>query len=82
MFNTSKCYLISIHRSKHPNVSQHILSDLILEQVEENTYLGVTIHQDLKWASHINNISNRANSALGFIQRNLRHANHDVKELA
>ena len=33
-------------------------------------------------ASHINNISNKANSVLGFIQRNLRHATRDLIELA
>ena len=33
-------------------------------------------------ASHINNISKKANSVLGFMQRDLKHANRDLKELA
>ena len=53
-FNVSKCYLMSIHRSKHPYCSHYKLYNHILEQVEENTYYGVTIHKGLKWASHIN----------------------------
>ena len=56
------------------------LDDHILKQVEENPYLGVTIHKSLKLASHINKISNKANSALEFIQRNLKHVNCDVKD--
>ena len=81
-FNVSKYYLMSIHRSKHPYISHYKLDNHILEQVEENTYLGITIHKSLKWASHINKISNNANSVLGFIKCNLKHANRDLKELA
>ena len=33
-------------------------------------------------ASHINKVSNKANSVLEFIRRNLKHANRDLKELA
>ena len=80
--HVSKCYLMSIHRSKHPYSSHYVLDNNTLKQVEENPYLGVTIHKSLKWASHINKISNKANSVLGFIKRNLRHANRDLKELA
>ena len=73
---------MSIHRSKHPYSSHYKLDNHILEQVEENPYLGATILKNLKLASHINNISNKANSVLGFIQRNLKHANCSLKELA
>ena len=81
-FNVSKCYLLSIYISKHPYGSHYKLDNHILEQVEENPCLGVTIHNNLKWASHINKISNKVNSVLGFIQRNLINANRDLKELA
>ena len=73
---------MSIHRSKHPYSNHYELDNHVMEQVEENPYLGVTMHNGLKWASHINKISNKANSVLGFIQRNLEHANRDIKELA
>ena len=32
--------------------------------------------------TYINKISNKANSVLGFIKRNLKHENRDLKELA
>ena len=78
-FNVSKCYLMSIHRRKHPYSSHYKLDNRILEQVDENPYLGATIHKSPKWASHINKISNKANSVLGFIKRNQEHANRDLK---
>ena len=40
------------------------------------------MHKSLKWASHINKISNKANSVLGFVKRNPKHANRDLKEQA
>ena len=40
------------------------------------------MHQNPKWASHMNKILNNANSALGHIKRNLKHGNRDLKELA
>ena len=68
---------MSIHRGKHPYSNHNKLDNHILEQVEENPYLGVTIHKDLKLASRINIILNKANSVLCFIQRNPKHVNRD-----
>ena len=81
-FNVSKCYLMSIHRCKHPYSSYYKLDNRIFEQVEENPYHGLTIHKGLKWASHINKISNKANSVFGFIKRNPKHANRELIDLA
>ena len=69
-FNAKKCYIMSIN-----NKSSHFyeLDKHILQQVPENPYLGITISEDLKWTSHINKISRKANSALGFLRRNLKH---------
>ena len=78
--NVSKCYLMSIHRSKHPYSSHYKLYNHILEQVEENPYFGVTIHQNLQWTSHVNKILNKANSVMGFMQRNLKIENRYIKE--
>ena len=81
-FNIFKCYLMSIQIRKHLHSRHYKLDNHILGQVEENPYLGATTHQNLKWASHINKILNKANSVLGFIQCNQKHANRDLKELA
>ena len=73
-FNAKKCYLISINQK-----STHFyqLGGHILQQVPDNPYLGVTLSGDLKWGSHINKISNKANSTLGFLKRNLKHCPQD-----
>ena len=81
-FNVSKCYPMSIHRSMYPYCSHHELDNHKLEKAEANSYFGATIHKSLNWASHINKTSNKANSVLGFIKRNQKHANLDLRELA
>jgi hypothetical protein len=42
-----------------------------LESVDKAKYLGVTISEDLKWESHINNICGKANKTIGYLRRNL-----------
>ena len=68
-FNASKCYILSIK-----NTSNHFyqLNNTILKRVPTNPYLGLTISEDMKWAPHINKITKKANSTLGFIRRNLK----------
>jgi hypothetical protein len=64
-----KGYILSIRgKSKH----YYSLDNTILQQVPSNAYLGITIAEDLKWNSHINNITKKANSTIGFLRRNLR----------
>ena len=58
-FNVSICYLMSIHRSKHPygshyDLDDNKLDDHILKQVKEDLYLAVTMHHNVKWASYVN----------------------------
>ena len=64
------------------HISLYSLNNHILEQVNENPYLGLTINDSLKWSSQINEMCNRANSTLGFIRRNLKHCNKKFKETA
>ena len=78
-FNAKKCYIMSIN-----NKSSHFyeLDKHILQQVPENPYLGITISEDLKWTSHINKISRKANSTLGFLRRNLKHCTESCRKTA
>ena len=68
-------------KSKSINL-HYTLDNHILEKVKNNPYLGVSISDDLKWATHINKICNRANSTLGFIRRNLKKCDKKFKESA
>ena len=70
-FNAKKCYILRIRNKM--NYLFYKLDNSILQQVTDNPYLGLQISQDLKWNTHICNISKKANSTLGFLQRNLKH---------
>ena len=64
--------------------ASYFLEGTVLENVDSNKYLGVTITNDLKWNTHNNNISTKAkaNRTLGFLRRNLFSCPQDVKEAA
>lgn len=50
--------------------------------VKEFKYLGLAITHDLRWDTHIDNVSSKANKALWALRRNLRYATTDIKSLA
>ena len=70
-FNPSKCQVIHTTRSKNPIPTQYTLHNCILESVSSTKYLGVDISSDLSWVTHINRISKKANSTLGFLRRKI-----------
>ena len=41
------------------------------KQVSSVKYLGITISEKLQWSEHVSNATNKANSTLGFLRRNL-----------
>jgi len=53
-----------------------------LKNVDHVKYLGINITSDLRWDKHVDVICNKANSALGFIGRNVNIGNTKVKALA
>ena len=61
-FNATKCYIMSIKKKTH---KFYQLGGQILEQVDSNPYLGLQISEDLKWSTHISNITKKANSTIG-----------------
>ena len=62
-------YILSTH-----NKSSHCyyLNSHILQQVDCGPYLGVTLTHDLRQTTHVNNITRKTSSTLGFLRRNLR----------
>ena len=81
-FNPSKCQVIHVTRSKSPSQAIYYLHGCALESVSSAKYLGVTVSEDLSWSDHINNITKKANQTLGFIKRNIRVHNRDLKSTA
>ena len=51
-----------------------------IEDVTATKYLGVNIQDNTKWGIHINTITNKANTALGFLRRNLKIGKKKTKE--
>jgi hypothetical protein len=50
--------------------------------VSSATYLGITVQYKLKWDKHINDITSKGNKALGFLKRNLKTSNQQIKTQA
>jgi (p)ppGpp synthase/HD superfamily hydrolase len=65
-FHPDKCNVISVTRNKKPIKFDHTLHGHTLDHVTKAKYLGVTISSDLKWGSHINNITKKANIPSAF----------------
>ena len=81
-FNPSKCYILRVLRTKYPFIHQYTTLGHTLQAVDHYPYLGVSLSEDLNWKLHILNITNKANSTLGFVKRNLHHCSQKVKDQA
>ena len=74
-FHPDKCRVLRITNERKPIIIVNDtlgLHDHILATVTQAKYIGVTITNDLNWKQHVENITNSANKALGFLRRNLR----------
>ena len=72
------CYLLEVSNTLLLKANEQ----KYLKSVPSAKYLGVTISEDLKWSEHINNITKKANQTLGFLKRNIRVHNKDLKSTA
>ena len=81
-FHPGKCQAFHITRKRNTLKGNYHLHGQNLQSVDETKYLGVIISKDLKWDSHISNITNRANKTLGVIKQNLRIGSINIKETA
>ena len=79
VFNPTKCEILPINRTSH---YLYKLGGIPLKQVQDCKYLGVNISAYLTWESHINKISKKAASILGFLRRNLRNCPKDCRRLS
>ena len=53
-----------------------------IPRAERIKYLGLTLDQKITWSTHIDNTTTKANSALGFIRRNVLTDSTEVKATA
>ena len=81
-FHPDKCQVIPITRNKKKIINKYVLNGHTLESTSDAKYLGVTLTSDLKWNTHINNITSKANRTLGFLRRNVKISSPKIKTLA
>ena len=67
-FNPSKCSVLRVSRPKSKNLEfEYTLKGETLANVLSTPYLGVCLSETLEWEAHINKITSKANSTLGFL---------------
>ena len=85
-FHPDKCQILTIPSGKlQPPISTNYnLHGITLERPEDDCikYLGVTIQSDLKWDSHVQNITSKASQTVGMLKRNIRIRDPAPRELA
>ena len=81
-FNPSKCQVLHITKAKCPIQTRYIFHGTVLESIPSAKYLGVTISENLSWTPHIDSVSKKANQTLGFLKRNIKVHNKDLKSTA
>jgi hypothetical protein len=62
-FHPDKCTVLIITQNKTPFKHDYILHNHILEPVTSAKYLGVTLQSNLKWNTHIDNITSNGNKS-------------------
>ena len=78
----AKCNIMRVSRSRDPKLFNYSLTGQVLEEVMDAKYLGVTLSNDLEWSKHIATMTNKANSKLSFLRRNLKSCPEKFKQTA
>ncbi|KAK3098461.1 hypothetical protein FSP39_019707 [Pinctada imbricata] len=81
-FHPDKCTVLSVTTKRKPIKHNYTLHNHTLEPVSSSKYLGITLQSNLKWDNHIHDITAKANKTLGFLKRNLKTANQNIKDQA
>ena len=81
-FNAGKCFVLNITRKRIRSNNTYNLHNTTLQTVESTTYLGVEISNNLNWSPHIDKVVKKGNRSLGFVRRNIKTSNSNVKTLA
>ena len=81
-FNTAKCNIMQVSWTRDPELFNYSLTGQVLEEVMNAKYLGVTLSNDLEWSKHIATMTNKANTKLSFLRRNLKGCPDKLKQTA
>ena len=81
-FHPEKSEIISITRKKEQTQHNYTLCGSEIICVDVAKYLGINIHKHLKWNSHVDIVTSKADAVLNFLRRNLDIRNQQLKSLA
>ena len=81
-FHPDKCEILTITRKKSPVIYSYRIHGQQLKHSDQAKYLGVNISSDMRWNKHIDTVTAKANSRLGFVKRNININSRAVKEQA
>ena len=69
-FNATKTKLLIISRKKNPFIYPALfLNDTAIQKVTEHTHLGLILHCQMNWQSHITAVCTKANKRLSLLKR-------------
>ena len=78
----AKCHVLRITRKKSTATFPYTLHGEALREVTSAKYLGITISNDMSWNNYIESTAAKANKKLGFLKRNVKVKDRDLKEKA
>jgi hypothetical protein len=81
-FHPAKCNVLCITKKKSTTVFPYTLHGQALEGAKTSKYLGVTLSDDISWNVHTDKVASKANSKLGFLKRNIKVKNTELKQKA
>ena len=81
-FNTKKCNIMRVSRSRKPLQHFYSLGSEILQEVSDAKYLGIQIDNKLDWNKHISTVAARGQSKLAFLNRNLKGCPKKLRDTA
>ena len=83
VFQPLEMLVLRVSRPKSKNLEfEYTLKGETLANVSLTPYLGVCLSETLEWEAHINKITSKANSTLGFLRRNLKACPPKLRETA
>lgn len=80
--NIKKSVTMTVSTKKQPSMFTYFINDIPLSKVSQHKYLGITLTSDLRWDSHITNITAAALRKLFYLKRCLKTSPTPTKLLA
>ena len=81
-FHPMKCQHMTFSRKRIPDTQSLTLHDTVIPRAYTVKYLGATLDPKVTWSTHVDNITAKANSTVGFIRRNVLTTSQSIKEVA